>query len=145
MNWKQVIDKEEAAAREAARLRKKRAAALAGDGTPGAPLIGARAEATHVRISVATAATHVLVAGVSSRRIAVYELMLWNVADNALELFDGTDSLTGPLNSFPKQFGIYLPNVGEPHFKLAAGNSLQLTLSAAAQVSGYVLYRMEEV
>ena len=70
--------------------------------------------------------------------------MLWNVAAQNLELLDSTDSLTGPLDSFPAQSGIYLPNVGEPHFRLEPGRDLVLSTSTADQVSGFLLYRMEE-
>ena len=135
------IAKETAAAREALRMRRKRAAAAArGEAEEAAP---APAELIHAPINLSTSGTHDLVAAVSGMRIAVYELMLWNVTEQDLELFDGSDSLMGPLNSFPAQFGILLHYVGEPHFRCQLGNALKLSLSAAAQVSGYVLYRME--
>jgi len=134
----QRIRAEIAAAREAIRGTRPRISATGEIETTPAELI-------HVRIDVATAATHTLVQGIAGRRVAVYEMMLWNagVAQD-LELLSGADSLTGPMNSFPAQAGWFWPNVGEPRFRLEAGNSLRLTLSAAGQVSGYVLYRMEK-
>jgi len=140
MTAEQTIAKEIEAARDAARLRRRLAAEAAEAASANVP-----APLTHVAINVSTAGNHTLVAGNSQTQIAVYELLLWNVTQQDLELLDGTDSLTGPLNSFPAQFGILLPNVGEPRWLLRAGNSLVLSLGSAAQVSGYVLYRREDV
>jgi len=134
----QRIRAEIAAAREAIRGTRPRISATGEIETTPAELI-------HVRIDVATAATHTLVQGIAGRRVAVYEMMLWNAGvAHDLALLSGADSLTGPMNSFPAQAGWFWPNVGEPRFRLEAGNSLRLTLSAAGQVSGYVLYRMEK-
>ena len=146
MSRQQQIDKETTAAREAIRGRQGVGGAGApsgpggAGGAPGAPI----GEATHAVINVATAATHTLISGVSARRIAVYEVVMWTVVEQSFELLDGADSLTGPWNNFPALSCFFLPNTGEPHFKLQSGLSLNLTLSAAGQVSGFVLYRYTE-
>lgn len=137
MKWRTVIDQEAQRAREAIRLRRPAI------GKPGEPLEAvSEPDLIHVRISLAAIGSHTLVQGVLGSRIAVYEFLLWNVAEQDLELLNGSDSLTGPLETFPAQSGMYLPNVGEPHFDLDTGNSLIFSLSAATQVSGFLLYRM---
>lgn len=96
----------------------------------------------HARISQATAGTYPLVSGVAGQRIEVYELFLWSEAAQDFEIFDGVDSLTGLLKGWPAQNGLLLPFTGEPHFETTAGAALNLTFSAAGQVSGWLRYRM---
>lgn len=119
----------------------------AGDPASLPPAVAAAAgqELINVRLSIASIGSHTLVSGASGKRVAVYELMLYNVAAQDLELLDGANSLTGPLSSFPATSGLLLQNVGEPHFILSPGSNLVLTTSAADQVSGFLLYRMLEV
>jgi len=137
--WRhRVIYHEIRAAREAVRGHRKLAAA-ATQPPPSAPR-----EFIHVPIDLSTAALHTLVQGVAGRRIAVYEVFLWSAGAQDLEFFDGGNTLTGPISGFPAQQGIYLPNTGDPHWLLTVGESLKLNLGQAQQVSGYVLYRMQE-
>jgi hypothetical protein len=149
MTAREFIAKEIRTARAAIRRKAKAGGAVGTTGepatVPAAVAAAAGQEAIHVRLSIASIGTHTLVAGASGKRIAVYELMLYNVASQDLELKDGSNSLTGPLTSFPATSGMLLHNCGEPHFILSPGEDLNLTTSAADQVSGFLLYRMLEV
>ena len=145
MTAREFIAREIAAARAAIRNRTAIGAARA----PGVDLalIGTPAgagELAHQIINVATAATHTIIQGTPGARIDIYELMIWNVAAQDFEYYDGADSLSGPLDSFPAESGLFLPNVGEARFRLQPGNSFNLQLSAATQVSGHVLYRVAQ-
>ena len=145
MTAREFIAREIAAARAAIRNR----TAIGAARSPGVDLalIGTPAgagELAHQVINVATAATHTIIQGTPGARVDIYELMLWNVGKQNLEYYDGADSLDGPLNSFPKESGIMLTNVGEYRFRLQPGNSFRLKLSAATQVSGHVLYRVAQ-
>jgi len=145
MTAREFIAREIAAARAAIRNRTATGAAR----SPGVDLalIGTPAgagELAHQMISLATVDTHTIIQGTPGGRLEIYELLLWNVTAQDLEYYDGADSLSGPLNSFPAQSGMFLPNVGECRFRLQAGNSFQLKLSAATQVSGHVLYRVAQ-
>lgn len=143
MNWQTLIDREAEAARQA----RRGAGAQIVPGPAISPSGGfsesPRTPLLHVPISVAAAGTTSLIAGVAGLRIKVFELLLWNVTSQNLELLNGSRTLTGVLQQFPNQSGIYLPNLGEPHFELDDGASFNLATSAATQVSGYVLFRME--
>lgn len=109
------------------------------DGASYTPTQSAKVNAV---INQSAAGTYVLIPGVTGQQILVHEVLLYSAASQTLELFDGATSLLGPLTNWPAQSGIYLPDVGEPHFELLQGNALKLTLSGAGQVSGFVRYRM---
>lgn len=95
----------------------------------------------NVPISLALAGTWPLAFGVPGMQIEVWAMQLYAQAQNDMQLFDGAIPLTGPLNQVPNQAGFAWPAGARPHFTLSTGNSLQLTLSTAAQVSGYVQIR----
>ena len=92
-------------------------------------------------INQSAAGTYAIVANGPGAYIEVYEALIFSTALQTLELFDGTVSLTGPLVGFPAGGGLFLNFTGEPHFILSYGTSLNLALSASAQVSGFVKYR----
>lgn len=144
----QAIRREMANARAA--LRRKMATGKVSSGgeiatVPPAVAAVAGQEATQARISVASIATHVLVAGASGKRIGVYQLMIYNTAAQDIEFLDGAASIMGPLTAFPANQGMHLPYSGEPHWILGAGQSLSMSTSAADQVSGFIQYRLLEV
>jgi len=94
----------------------------------------------HVEINVAAAATTPLISSIPGRRIEVWQVFLYNVAAQNLELRAQNRSLTGPLNAFPATSGVSLPYTGAPHFRLQSGEALLLITSAATQVSGFINY-----
>jgi len=97
---------------------------------------------THVAINTATIGDNTIIPGISGRLIDIYALLIWNVTSMNLELKDDTGyTFTGPLNAFPAASGVMLPNVGEPWFTSRPGAGILLNLSAATQVSGFMLYR----
>jgi len=95
-------------------------------------------------INVAAIGDNVIVAGSSGFVLEILELVLWNTAINTLNLVDTADviPLQGPLTLFPANSGYMLPNQGDPHFVLRDGGSFALNLSAAAQVTGFVRFRV---
>lgn len=100
-------------------------------------------EPIRTAINVAAIGTATLIGGIAGRRISVYEVLVWSVGAQDLQFFNGADTIAGPINSFPAASGLYLPTSGEPHWRLDPGRDLLMTTSAADQVSGYLLYRME--
>ncbi len=136
--WNQVLDREAELARQVVRAPKSsRPWSTTGGPTP----IG-ESDYQNAVINTATAGDNVIIPGTQGAVIEIYQLFLWNVTQQNLQLCDGPDLLAGPLANFPGQSGVFLPFVGEPHFILGAGNSFVLNLSAAAQVSGWVKYRI---
>ena len=99
-------------------------------------------ELVHVPINVAFAGNNVLIPSFPGQRIEIWQLFLYNVAAQNLELFADNDSQSGPLNAFPATSGFSLPYTGAPHFKLQAGKAFILRTSAGTQVSGFVNYRL---
>ena len=127
---------------ERARLAIRGTAALQDYATPPASAAAAGAgQIQHAAVSVTTATTTALIAGVAGAVIEVLEIMLYTDTSMDLELFDGSLSLTGLLKAWPANQGFFFPFTGEPHFKLTAGSSFQLTTGAAGQVSGFIRYR----
>lgn len=97
----------------------------------------------HVPFSVTALGDNTILAGSPGARITIYELDIWNVAQQTITLMDGPDRLRGPLTNFPAQMGRTWDDNGKPHFQLTAGRSFILNLSGATEVSGYVRYKME--
>lgn len=107
------------------------------------PAIPVQDELRHNVINTAVAGDNNIVPATPDAIIDVYELFIWNVMNQQLELKDGAaKSLTGPITNFPGQSGIMLPQNDHPHFSTTKGNALVLNLSAAQQVSGYVRYKV---
>jgi len=91
-------------------------------------------------INFNTSGVHTIVTGIAGQKTRVYELFLWNVSQQNLELLNGSDTLTGPINSFPAASGIYWPYTGSYHLECDDGRDLNLNMSASTQVSGFILY-----
>jgi len=98
----------------------------------------------HQTINQATIGKSELIPGIGGYRLAVYEVFLYNVTSQNIEITDGeSKSLTGPLNAFPDASAIFIPYTGAPHWKTQPGNPLCLIQSASTQVSGWINYRVE--
>ena len=103
------------------------------------------------RIDESASGNRTLINAVTGKRIAVYELFIWNVAEQNLEVYTGDEgsppvltTLTGPLDSFPAQSGLLLPFSGAPHLLCAEGAPLVLYNSGGTQISGFVDYELVE-
>jgi len=126
-------------------IRFPKGALTGGPPAPGAPAWQPEAEEAALQnqtYSFATIGDHDIIAAVPGMKILVYELLVWNVAEQNLEFKDGADSLSGPWPSFPEKSGVLLPSIGEPRWQLTTGRPFRLTTSGATRVSGYVLYIM---
>lgn len=99
-------------------------------------------------------ATTKLLDGVSGKRIVVTSLNEWHVqmagsADVAASWKSGTTALTGPIRFTNAYDGLTASYMPDGHFKTAAGEDLNLTLtnnsgsSAAIQVDGFLNYYIE--
>ena len=108
---------------------------------PATPTTPAR---TRIQINTSTAGDNTIVAGSPGQVIEIWELLLYNVAVQTLNLKDSEDTLPlqGPLTTFPATTGYFLPVQGEPHFELKPGGSFLLNLGAATQVTGFVRYSL---
>lgn len=99
----------------------------------------------HVAINYAPAAAGqgIIVPGIAGKIVEVWELFLFNTAEQDLHFKDaGTRSLSGPMAAFGAKSGFFLPYTGSPHWELNPGSSLTLDVSVGTQVSGFVLYRL---
>jgi hypothetical protein len=96
-----------------------------------------------VPFDVTAAGDNVIIGGNSAGRIAIYQLDMWNVAQQTITFFDGPQQLRGPFTDYPPVSGYGLPNVGKPHFKCQPGRPFILRLSGGTQVTGFINYRME--
>lgn len=97
---------------------------------------------TQVAISKATAASHVIVAGVTSKKILICELVLVAAGTvvATLEDDDATD-LSGPMTLSAGVPFILQMNAGDGHLTTSTGKGLNLLLGGAVQVSGWLRYR----
>lgn len=100
-----------------------------------------------VSISLASAATTQVVALTSGQVIYVcgYDFMAAGTVNVTFQQGTGTNCGTGTSaksGSYPlvAQTGIARPNTGAVQWKVASGNALCITLSAAVQVSGILSY-----
>lgn len=89
-------------------------------------------------INIAAAGDNVLIVSSGEGGIEIWELFIWNVVAQNLEVRDSAGTLTGPLNAFPAAAGLSFPYTGAPHFYLPQGRSLVLRCQNATQVSGFV-------
>jgi hypothetical protein len=92
-------------------------------------------------IDIATAATHIIVPYASGRRIKIHFLTLTVGGEVNMTLYDGLFPFTGAMDfggtSEPR--GIVMPPDGIP-IPLHLNADFKILLSAAVQVSGFVLY-----
>ena len=95
-------------------------------------------------ISIATAADHTIIAAVSGKRIVVTSIVFTVGGDVNVTLKDGTTALSGAMDfggtSEPRGMVV---NFGDIVMRLSVGNAFIITLSAAVQVSGFVVYYVE--
>lgn len=91
-------------------------------------------------ISVTGAGTHEIVATVSGKKLAITKLLVFS--DSAITVTVKDDGGTTIIGAVPlaANSGFVLPADGEEWGHSASGKSLQLTLSGAATVGGYVGY-----
>lgn len=93
-------------------------------------------------INLAASGTHTIISGSPGFRIFVYQLDFWSVGSQDIQWLADSRALSGPLNSWPATSGKLLPWTGNPHWRLQPGESLRVTLSAADQFSGFVIFKV---
>lgn len=124
-------------------------AAASGDATSPAPR-----KNWHLRrvpINISTAGDNALISTLIGQK-NIYEMFLWTAGGaNSLTLSQGP-SATGILlltvPNVPATTGIFLGfngNFDQPHWEIDPGNVLTLNLSAATQVTGFLVYAVPEV
>ena len=92
-------------------------------------------------INISAATTHVIISGVTGKRIRIVSLF-FTVGDEVdITLFDGGTAISGPMDfggsSEPR--GIVIPFPYSP-LEFMVGNAFKIELSLAVQVSGMVCY-----
>lgn len=94
-----------------------------------------------LRINIASAASHVIIRGASGYRIKIFYLTLTVGGDVNITFYDGANAFSGAMDfggaSEPR--GIVMPHDGIA-VPLDVGNDFKILLSAAVQVSGFVVY-----
>lgn len=100
-----------------------------------------RPSASYQAITVATAATHTIIPGVTGKRLRIVSLFFTVAGEVNITLYDGGSAISGPMDfggtSEPR--GIVIPFPYSP-LELGDGNAFKIGLSAAVQVSGLVCY-----
>lgn len=104
-----------------------------------------------VPINISTAGDNTLISTLVGQK-NIYEIFLWTAGGaNSLALYQGpsaTGILLLPWPGVPAQTGFVLGfngNFKQPHWEVDAGNTLVLNLSAATQVTGFLVYAVPEV
>lgn len=115
--------------------------ALAAQGIAPPSMVTDERNLPNVVLNLSTIGSHIIIPAVAGQAIEVFALFLWSVADQTWEFLDNTSSLTGPIGSWPAQTGLLWPYTGEPYIETRTGGALTLSISAAAQVSGFLKYR----
>lgn len=93
-------------------------------------------------INLTVPGTFVIIPGYPGMAIHVFQVDIFSDVAQNYELWNGAVSLTGgPYKGYPANTPLFRLNTGEPHFKLDPGNDFKLTISAAGQISGVLLYR----
>jgi hypothetical protein len=108
---------------------------------PGANVVPALTNSPVQFTPLSTVADNVLVAGVAGKVISVYRLILSFAAAANIQFWNGASAGAVDFTGFQYMFagGFYDPPVsGIPLFVCAAGNSLVLTSSAAANMGGMI-------
>lgn len=96
------------------------------------------------KIDIATAARHEIIAATEAQKIYVCTLTFTMSAENDLTLEDGTAALTGvmPFGGTNEPRGMTL-NLYPFPLVMSTNSAFNITLSMAAQVSGWVQYYKE--
>jgi len=100
-----------------------------------------RPSALYAAINIASAGAHIIVPGVSNKKIRIVSLFFTVAGEVDITLYDGATAISGPMDfgaaSEPR--GIVIPFPYSP-LELGSGNDFKITLSAAIRVSGTVCY-----
>lgn len=100
-----------------------------------------RPSAESAKIDIVSAATHIIIPGLSLKKIRIVSLFFTVAGDVNVTLYDGSAAISGPMDfggtSEPR--GIVIPFPYSP-LELSAGAAFRIELSAAVQVSGTVCY-----
>lgn len=105
-----------------------------------------RSSLVQVPINVATAGDNPLISTLTGRKL-IYEIVLWNVAAQTLQLYQGGTGgiLLLQLTNFPALSMFTLGFNGsweEPHFNIDPGAAFVLNLQNSTQVDGMIRYRV---
>jgi hypothetical protein len=100
----------------------------------------------HAPVDISAAGDNTIVSA-GSARIFVHAVKLWNVASQTITLSSGA---SGPLNkrldrltNFPALTGYMLGISKLAWYTLDQGDDLIINLSLAAQIDGFILYRLD--
>jgi hypothetical protein len=105
-----------------------------------------RGQLLRVPINAFTAGDNLIIPTLTGKKL-IYEIFLWNVAAQTLQLWQGasaTGILLVQMTSFPALSGLTLGfngNAAMPHWEIDPGQPLTLTLASSTQVDGFVVYR----
>jgi hypothetical protein len=108
-----------------------------------------RGQLLHVPINAFTAGDNQIIPTLTGRKL-IYEIFVWNVAAQTLQLWQGasaTGILLTQLTAFPSLSGITLGFNGsfaQPHWEIDPGQPLTLTLANSSQVDGFIVYRIAD-
>ena len=109
----------------------------------GQKLLEWRGRIQEASVDVATAATHELVAAVSGKTVRVYKIWLRLNAANNVTFKTGTTALHGRLDYSASGEIIYDDPDGAFPITCTVSQAFNMTLTAAAQVSGRVWYTQD--
>lgn len=100
-------------------------------------------EPVHLQFDVSDVGDNIIVAGSGSGKLNIYQLDLWNVAQQTIQFFRGSVSLRGAFTDFPalSQYGLALQD--KPHFTCLPGQPFIIRLSGGTPVTGFIKYRLE--
>lgn len=106
-----------------------------------------RGQLLSLPINAFTAGDNQIIPSLTGKKL-IYEIFLWNVAAQTLQLWQGA-SATGILllqiTAFPALSGLTLGFNGSfamPHWEIDPGQPLTLTLQNSTQVDGFIRYRI---
>lgn len=98
-------------------------------------------------INTAAAGDLAVVAARAGLRVCIYELFLWSPVGKTITLESGPAPAAGELDVpllVPANLGFIMDNQGVPRFCTEPGDSFNINLSAATQLSGWANFRYEE-
>ncbi len=98
-------------------------------------------------INTAAGGDLAVVAARAGLRVCVYELWLWSPTGKTITLESGTAPAAGELNVpllIPDNLGFIMDNQGVPRFCTEPGDSFNINISLATQLSGWANFRYEE-
>ncbi len=112
--------------------------------TPGTSGAGEPELSTAI-IDIAALGDNTIIPGSGTSRVVIYEIGIRQSGANPMtvRLKQGADPLMGPMTNFNPGDSFFRLGAEKPWRKLEPGRGFIINLSAAEQLSGYVLYRME--